>query len=112
MHVENALVEFVTTGEQEYEEVIEEYEKEVFVQEEASEPSTTDIADHPPTQGKPWCITFILNMWQNRSIYTRSSTVVLADMVTRTYIHLYKPGSPSSVTKDLDKSTSQPRSRD
>ena len=31
MHVENELVEFVTTGEQEYEEVIKEYEKEVLV---------------------------------------------------------------------------------
>ena len=31
MHVENALVEFVAAGEQEYEEVIEEYEEEVFV---------------------------------------------------------------------------------
>ena len=31
MHVENALVEFVTAGEQEYEEVIEEYEEDVFV---------------------------------------------------------------------------------
>ena len=28
------------------------------------------------------------------------------------YFHLYKPGSPLSVTKDLGKSTSQPRSRD
>ena len=49
MHVENELVEFVTAGEQEYEEVIEEYEKEVFVQEEALEPPTTDIADNLPT---------------------------------------------------------------
>ena len=31
MHVENELVEFVTTGEQEYEEVIEEYKEEVLV---------------------------------------------------------------------------------
>ena len=31
MHVENELVEFVTVGEQEYEEVIEEYEEEVLV---------------------------------------------------------------------------------
>ena len=31
MHVENELVEFVTEGEQEYEEVIEEYEEEVLV---------------------------------------------------------------------------------
>ena len=31
MHVENELVEFVTAGKQEYEEVIEEYEEEVLV---------------------------------------------------------------------------------
>ena len=61
MHVESALVEFVTAGGHEYEEVIEEYEEEVFVQEEASEPLMTDIADHPPVQGKPRCITLILN---------------------------------------------------
>ena len=61
MHVEYKLVEFVATGEQKYEEVIEEYEEEVLVQEEASEPPTTDIADNPPTQVKPRCITLILN---------------------------------------------------
>ena len=61
MHVENGLVEFVSAGEQEYEEVIEEYEEEVLVQEEVSESSLTDLADNPPTQGKPWCITLILN---------------------------------------------------
>ena len=48
MHVENELVEFVTIREQGYEEVIEEYEEKVLVQEEASEPPTTDIADNPP----------------------------------------------------------------
>ena len=53
MHVENELVEFVTVGEQEYEGVIEEYEEEVLVQEEAPQPPTTDIADNPPAQGKP-----------------------------------------------------------
>ena len=31
IHVENALVEFVTAGEQEYKEVIEEYEEKIFV---------------------------------------------------------------------------------
>ena len=31
MHVENELAEFMTTGEREYEEVIEEYEEEVLV---------------------------------------------------------------------------------
>ena len=57
MHVENKLVEFVTSGEQEYEDVIEEYEEEVLVQEEASEPPATDLADTLPAQGKPRCIT-------------------------------------------------------
>ena len=66
MHVENELVEFVTTREQEYEEVIEEYEEEVLLQEEAAEPPTTDIADNLSAQGKPWCITLILN---NHYIY-------------------------------------------
>ena len=42
MHVENELVYFVTAGEQEYEEVIEEYEEEILVQEEVPEPSLTD----------------------------------------------------------------------
>ena len=48
MHVENELVEFMIVGEQEYEEVIEEYDEEVLIQEKASEPSMTDIADNPP----------------------------------------------------------------
>jgi len=61
MHVENELVEFVTAGEQEYGEVVEEYEEEVLVQGGAQEPSVTDFADTPPTQGKPRCITLILN---------------------------------------------------
>ena len=60
MHVENELVEFVTAGEQEYEEVIEEYEEEVLMQEEVLEPSLTDLADTSPAQGKPRCITLIL----------------------------------------------------
>ena len=59
MHVENKLVEFVAAGEQEYEEVINEYEEEVLVQEEVLEPSLTGSADNPPTQGKPRCITLI-----------------------------------------------------
>ena len=31
MHVDNKLVEFVPAGEQEYEEIIEEYEEEILV---------------------------------------------------------------------------------
>ena len=61
MHVENALVEFVTAGEQEYEEVIEEYKEEVLVQEGAPDPTTIDFADTPHAQGKPRCLTPILN---------------------------------------------------
>ena len=58
MHVENELVEFVTVGEQEYEEVIEEYKEEVLIQEEAPQP-LTDSANTVPTQGKSRCITLI-----------------------------------------------------
>ena len=61
MHIDNELVEFVTTGEQEHEEVIEEYEEEVLMQEGALEPSVADFVDTPPAQGKPQCITLILN---------------------------------------------------
>ena len=60
MLVDNELVEFVTIGEQEYEEVIEEYEEEILIQEGALEPPATDFADTTPTQGKPRCITLIL----------------------------------------------------
>jgi DNA-directed RNA polymerase subunit H (RpoH/RPB5) len=45
MHIENELVEFVTIGEQEYDEVIEEYV------EEAQELPWTDTADTAPVQG-------------------------------------------------------------
>ena len=51
----------MTAGEQEYEEVIEEYEEEVLVQNGAPETPATDLADTPPAQGKPRCITLILN---------------------------------------------------
>ena len=61
MHVENALVEFMTVDEQEYEDVIEEYEEEVLVQEGALDPLATDFANTPPVQVKPRCITLILN---------------------------------------------------
>ena len=51
----------MTTSDHEYEEVIEEYEEEILVQEEVPELSLADLADNPPTQGKPRCITLILN---------------------------------------------------
>ena len=42
MHVENDLAEIVTIGDQEFEEVIEEYEEEILVQEEVPKPPLTD----------------------------------------------------------------------
>ena len=42
MHVENELVEFMTEDEQEYEEVIEEYEEEILMLEEVLEPPLTN----------------------------------------------------------------------
>ena len=48
MHVNNELVEFVTVGEPEYEEIIGEYEEEILVQEGAPEPPAVDFADTTP----------------------------------------------------------------
>ena len=42
MHVENELVEFMTAGEPEYEEIIKEYEEEILMQEEVLESPRTD----------------------------------------------------------------------
>ena len=56
-HVDRELVEFVPIDEQEYDEVIEEYEEEILVQEGAPEPAGADLS---PAQGKPRCITPIL----------------------------------------------------
>ena len=61
MHVENELVKILTIEDHEFEEVIKEYEEEILVQEEVSEPPLTDSADTVPAQGKPRCITLILN---------------------------------------------------
>ena len=57
MHVENELVEIVTTDDHKFEEIVEEYEEEILVREEVPEPPTTDSADTTLAQGKPWCIT-------------------------------------------------------
>ena len=57
MHVENELAEIVTTGDHEFEEIVEEYEEEILVQEEVPEPPLTDSADTAPAQGKLRCIT-------------------------------------------------------
>ena len=56
MHVENELAEIMIIGDHEFEK----YE-EILVQDEVPEPPLTGSADTVPTQGKPWCITLILN---------------------------------------------------
>ena len=61
MHVDHELVEFVPVDEQDYEEIIEEYEEEILVQERALKPFVADFVDPPPAQGKPRCITPIFN---------------------------------------------------
>ena len=60
MHVDHELVEFMPVDEQDYEEVIEEYEEEILMKEGAPKPFGADFVDPPPAQGKPWCITHIL----------------------------------------------------
>jgi uncharacterized membrane protein (DUF106 family) len=60
MHVDHEVVKYVVAEEQDYEEIIEEYEEEIFVLEEFQEPPVTDTSDLASVQGKPWCITSIL----------------------------------------------------
>jgi hypothetical protein len=60
MHVDHEEVEYVAAEEQNYEEVIEEYEEGIFVPEEFQESPVTDTSDFAPAQGKPRCITLIL----------------------------------------------------
>ena len=61
VHVDNELVEVMPTDEHDFEEIIEVYEEEILVQEGAPEALVADFVDPPPAQGKPRCITFILN---------------------------------------------------
>ena len=59
MHVENELVEIMTTVDHEFKEIVEEYEEEILVQEEVLKPPLIDSANTAPAQGKPQCITLI-----------------------------------------------------
>jgi hypothetical protein len=63
MHVDHEEVEYVAAEEQHYEEVIEEYEEEIFIPEEFPESLVTDTSDFAPAQGKPRCITLILQVF-------------------------------------------------
>ena len=86
MHVDNELVEFVTTVEQEYEVVIEEYDEEILIQEGAPEPPATDFADTPPVQGKHRSITLILN---NHWIYICDVHLRYKNFMKTTCINIY-----------------------
>ena len=59
MHVENELAEIATTGDHEFEDIVEEYEEEILEQEEVREPPLNDSANTAPAQGKHRCITLI-----------------------------------------------------
>jgi hypothetical protein len=59
MHVDHEVVEYVAAEEQDYEEIVEEYE-EIFVPEEFQEPPATDTFNLASVQGKPRSITLIL----------------------------------------------------
>jgi hypothetical protein len=59
MLIDHEGVKYVAAEEPDYEEVIEEYEEEIFVPKEFQEPPTTDTSDCVPAQGKLRCITLI-----------------------------------------------------
>jgi hypothetical protein len=65
MHVDHEVVEYVAAEEQDYEEIVEEYEEEIFVPEEFQEPPVTDTSYLAPAQGKSRCITRILIIFIN-----------------------------------------------
>ena len=45
MHVENELVEIMTTGDHKFKDIIKEYEEEILVKEEVLEPPLTDSVE-------------------------------------------------------------------
>ena len=86
MHTENEPVEIVTFGEQEYDEVVEEYE-EILVQEDVPEPLVTDFADTVPAQGKPRCITPIFKWSLNIFIWYAFTLQAFYGSYMHKYIH-------------------------
>jgi hypothetical protein len=93
MHVENEFVEYVTLGDQEYEEIIEEYEEEILKPQEVQELPMTDFVDTAPAQGKPRCITLIFYI----IIYICCCAFTLQEFY-RTHMHIYiYPMSPTSL---------------
>ena len=87
MHVDHELVDFVPIVEPEYDEVIEEYEEEIFAQEEAQEPVGADFADPAPAQGKPRCITPIFKWSLNIFIWYAFTLQAFYGNYMHRYIH-------------------------
>jgi hypothetical protein len=74
----------VAVEEQDYEEVIEEYEEEIFIPEEFQEPPATDTSDCAPAQGKPRCITPIFV-----SLYIFKCCAFTFQEFYDTHLHIY-----------------------
>jgi hypothetical protein len=86
------LAEVVTVGDQEYEEIVEEYEEEVPFPQEFPEPSATDRVEFAPDQGKPRCITLIFDKY---AIYICCALSCRNYMIP-TCIYIYYPMSLTS----------------
>ena len=86
-HLDHELVDFVPVDEPEYDEVIEEYEEEIFAQEETQEPVGTDLADPAPAQGKPRCITPIFKWSLNIFIWYAFTLQAFYGNYMDKYIH-------------------------
>jgi hypothetical protein len=85
MHVDYEVVEYVAAEEQDYEEIVVEYE-EIFVPEEFQEPPVTDTSDLAPAQGKPQCIT---RYFDNHYRYICVVHLHCRRFVTPTCIYVY-----------------------
>ena len=91
MYVEKELAKIVTSGDQEFEEIVEEYEEKILVQEKVLEPPPTDSADTAPAQGKPRCITFIF--------YNHCFYMLCAFTLQECYVnHMHRYNCPMSPT--------------
>ena len=77
MHVDRELVEFMPVDEQEYDEVIEEYEEEILMQEGAPEPFGADLADpvHNPYFNDHWIYIYDVHLSYRHFIETTSINI-------------------------------------
>ena len=86
MHIENESAEIVTTGDHEFEEIIEEYEEEILMQEEVLKPTLTDSAE--PAQGKP---RFIMSIFHVHHIYICVVHLRCRKILWKPHAYIYLP---------------------